>query len=133
MWNARMPQESFLSFLWTFFSIWMFFSPVEKLEKKDFGGERFWPFLLFSSEFISRYTYKWLSENKNSTSRMLSAVPTNPCLYGDPEVNAIPKETNPGGSRSSEIFFNRNSERLKLSKLSDNTNPRGLKLSDVFF
>ena len=42
-------------------------------------------------------------------------------------------DTNPGGSRSSEGFFNRNPGRLKLSKLSDNTNPRGLKLSDVFF
>lgn len=42
-------------------------------------------------------------------------------------------DTNPGGSGSSEVFFNRNPGRLKLSKLSDNTNPRGLKLSDVFF
>ena len=34
--------------------------------------------------------------------------------------------TNPDGSRSSEVFFNRNPGRLKLSKLSDNTNPRGM-------
>lgn len=42
-------------------------------------------------------------------------------------------DTNPGGSRSSEGFFNRNPGRLKLSKLPDDRNPRGLKLSGVFF
>lgn len=42
-------------------------------------------------------------------------------------------DTNPDGSGSSEAFFNRNPGRLKLSKLPDDRNPRGLKLSGVFF